>query len=114
MMPTWNDFITAEPRLAALLEAATALVGHNHECHAEAVYVMTKPLIGWLVGPGRGRNPRNGLRGVPAGTRLWAMATVARPFNPEPSWLDSHHAYDHVRSHINELLHRVQQRKEAA
>ncbi len=113
MMPTWSEFTNTEPRLAALLEAASALVDPRGECHAEAVYVMAKPLIAWLVGPGRGRAPRP-MRGVPAATRLWAMATVARPFDPAPSWLDSHHAYDHACSHINELLHRVQQRREAA
>ncbi|MGI5245080.1 hypothetical protein [Dactylosporangium sp. CA-139066] len=114
MMPTWDEFTNAEPRLTAVLEAAVALLGHSDECHAETVYVMAKPLIGWLVGPQRGRAPRNGLRAVPAGTRLWAMATVAREFQATPSWLDSSHAYDHARAHINELLHQVQQQREAA
>lgn len=109
----WTDLTTAEPRLKAVLEASLALVGTSDHCHAEAVYVMTKPLIGWLAGHMRGRAPRLA-RDVPTGTRLWAMNTVARHFEPTPSLLDTNQAYVCACSHINEYLHQAQQRQEAA
>ena len=114
MSPRWSALVAAEPRLAALLEAATELVGRNDDCHAEAVYVVTKPLLAWLVGDERGRPPRPGARTAPPATRLWAMAKVVRPFTPAPSWLDTRTAYDEACAHINEHLHQVQRHQEAA
>lgn len=111
---TWTALVAAEPRLKAVLDAALPLVGTGDHLHAEAVYVMTKPLIGWLAGQGRGRAPQHDKRGIPEGTRLWAMNTVARPFAPEPSPLDTVHAFVSACSHINEFLHQAQQRQEAA
>ncbi len=110
---SWTDLTAAEPRLAAVLEASLSLVGTSDHCHAEAVYVMAKPLIGWLTGHLRGTTPRVA-RDVPAGSRLWAMNTVARPFEPESSLLDTNQAYVCACSHINEYLHQAQLRQEAA
>lgn len=111
MTITWAALTAAEPRLQSVLDAARALVDPAGELHAEAVYVMAKPLIGWLVGYRRGRAPDYIKRGVPEGTRLWAMCVVARPFDPSPSPLGGDHAYTEACGLINEYLHQAQQQR---
>lgn len=106
----WADLVATEPRLAAVLTAARdTLTGRIGHLSSEHVYVMSKPLVAWLVGyhcgDRLGVNPQH----PPVGSALAALERTARPFPvDEQDPLRQQATYDVACRHVQADLYDLQ------
>jgi hypothetical protein len=104
----WEHAFEADPRIPALLDAATGLVGSTDafEHTPDHVYTDAKRFVKYLVGWSRGRLPSLGSSGPSINVPV-LQSVVDRPFEPDPDqveFLESALAFDHV---CNELYGRL-------